>query len=275
MAMNELEKATQIYSEVGSAPVTYGPRTNPSDPSMPIINKQISTGGMEQASGAMDTWRYGSPADVRDAKFGGYSGGGAIAGGGYTPPAPQQKYKPVKFKAPDKLKLPEYKPPERDEGEERGFRREYMGPGMAQVRRSTQEAIISSKSFDNPNARALFIRDALKGVGEGVEKVAGGAQREARAEATRRYAEDVSNYIGKWNAKAAEKTANFDAEWKAALAEFGEKQFGAHAGYQMQSAGGGGGYGVFGGGGAEGVQPVSTGSKIMDIIQQNKLNRSF
>jgi hypothetical protein len=123
--------------------------------------------------------------------------------------------------------MPEYAPPERDEAQEKGFRREYMGPGMAQIRRSTQEAIISSKSFDNPNARAMFIRDALKGVGEGVEKVAGGAQREARAESGRRHSEDITNYVNQWNAKAQEATAKYDSEWKTAMMQFQEQQYAA------------------------------------------------
>jgi len=233
---NELEKATSLYEEMGSAPVTYGARVNTADPSMPIINQQFTGMGGRAPSGdqSADTWRYGSPADVRKATYGGATGG-TMAAAAMTP----AQYKPVEFQAPGDLKLPEYKPPERDEAEERGFRREYMGPGMAQIRRSTQEAIISSKSFDNPNARALFIRDALKGVGEGVEKVAGGAAREARAESTRRYSEDIANYVNKWNAKAQEATAKYDSQWKSAMVNFQEQQMAAQSATITGATGGG------------------------------------
>ena len=224
---NELQRATSIYESMGNEPVTYGVQNDMGN----VLQRQIPMSSYRGGTGpGIGGTAYGVTADPSSRFSGGgrQSISGRSSGGAISAAAPQQRpYKPVEFKAPSDLKMPEYKPPERDEAQEKGFRREYMGPGMAQVRRSTQEAITSSKSFDNPNARALFIRDALKGVGEGVEKVATGAGKEARAESGRRHQEDVAAYVGQWNAKATEATAKHQADWNAAMMQFQEKQYAA------------------------------------------------
>lgn len=134
----------------------------------------------------------------------------------------QKNYKPVEFKGPGKLDLPDYNPPDRNLAEERQLRREYMAPGLAQIRRTTQEAVISSKSMDNPNARALFINKALQGVGTALEKVTTGAGTQARAESMQRYSLELDKYYKGWKGKAEEAKLNWDADWNAAMADFNQ-----------------------------------------------------
>lgn len=245
--LSDIQKATQIYSEMGSTPISYGqvPGRQLSGASQQMISQGYtptwdnprSVGTTRTPGGGStdeDTWRYGSPGDIRRGPSVSIpKGGGGGAGSMTRAPIMPPEYKPVDFKAPDKFALPDYKPPERDESEERRFRREYMGPGMAQVRRSTSEAMISSRQLDNPNARALFVKQALSGVGEAVEQVAGGAQKQARAESARRYAEDVANYQNMWTAKILpEAQANYEAQWNKAVMDYQQQVFGAQAKYQ-------------------------------------------
>lgn len=225
--LTELQKATSIWEDVGNAPVVPG--FQKSDPNMPILKRQINYSGGSMSGYPSPSRSAGS---VRATGYGG--GGGAIAAGSM-----QQPYKPVEFKAPGQLSLPEYKPPEYDQGQERQYRREYMAPGEAQARRATQEAIISSKSMDNPNARALFIRNALQGLGGALEKISAGATQQARAEANQRHQNEVAAYVGEWNRKARESQAKYDASWQTAMFNFQEQQTAARSEQQLSGQAGG------------------------------------
>jgi len=96
----------------------------------------------------------------------------------------------------------EYKPPEEDKGVYDTARRESMGAGMRELREGTREAISSSQSLDNPNARSRFIQQALKGYGQGLEQVARGASSEARGIASRKRSEQLDIYKTNYTAKS-------------------------------------------------------------------------
>jgi hypothetical protein len=153
-------------------------------------------------------------------------GPGRVEGPAYGaagPTMPKPSLSKAKFDSPGKLKFDQYKPPERDPMEEKKLRQEYMAPGMRQVRRTTQESILSSKSFDNPNARSLFIQKALEGVGGAVSQIAGQAGKQAAAEATSRYAMELDKYHTGFKVGQDEKRANWEAAWDAAVMEFAAK----------------------------------------------------
>jgi len=186
----------------------WGPNPQPGD-------VRATSGVSNQGGGGMDTWRYGSPADIRKAQQGG-GGAGAPMPAVYSGPAMERPT----LETPEKLKLGEYKPPEYDKGEEKKLRAQYMAPGMSQIRRSTSQAIISSKSLDNPNARSLFINKALEGVGGAVSQVSATAGQQARAEARASYRDELEKYNIGWKAKAEVAKTNWSAQWDKALADY-------------------------------------------------------
>lgn len=228
--LSELQRATNIWEQVGSAPVVPGYQKQTG--AMPILEREVSTG----RTGYPTTTTPGGYGGIRRTPTRTSPGGYVSAAGGNM----QQTYKPVEFKGPGQFKMPEYKPPERDLGEEKALRREYMAPGLAQIRRSTQQAIISSKSMDNPNARSLFINKALQGVGSALEQVTSGASRQARAESMQRYTTELNKYYTGWRALAEEAKANYDAQWKEAVMNFQEQQWGARSGYDVEGQEGAG-----------------------------------
>jgi hypothetical protein len=131
--------------------------------------------------------------------------------------------KRAEFEKPDALKYDEYKPPEQDPAVEKQLRQEYMAPGMRQVRQSTQQAIISSRSFDNPNARSMFIQKALEGVGSAVSKIAGTAGREATGEARLQYRDELDKYHKGFQIGMEETRSNWDSAWDTAMMMFQEQ----------------------------------------------------
>jgi len=230
--LEELQRATQIYQDIGNEPVVFGYQKQTG--SMPILEREVSTGGGYVPPTARTISRPSSR---------GSYGGSYGSGGGVSIASAQKEYKPVSFQAPDPYKSPAYKPPERDEMVEKKLRREYMGSGMRQIRRATSQAVISSKSMDNPNARSLFIGKALEGVGGAISKVAGTAGREASKEATVRYHDDLNKYHTAWGALRDEAKAKYDSAWQSALMNFQEKQYAARSDMTVE-------------GSDEGVQPV-------------------
>jgi hypothetical protein len=131
------------------------------------------------------------------------------------------------MKAPE---LPEYKgvgeyaPPEEDKGVYQQARREAMGPGMRELREGTREAISSAQSLDNPNARAKFIQQSLKGYGQGLENVAAGAAKEGRTEARSKRAEQLSMYKTNYDIRSETYLQNYQNQINTIAANFASKQ---------------------------------------------------
>ena len=224
----ELQRATSIYEEVGQAkPVTYESLYGEVDQPYGVQKKDVRTSGYSGYQPYDDNRitrpTYGSQPYSR----------GAVAASGF---AKQPTMERVEFEAPAAYKAPEYEPPERDPMLEKRLRQEYMAPGMRQVRRSTQQAIISSKSLDNPNARSLFIQKALEGVGSAVSQIAGTAGKEARAEAEARYQDDLSKYHTAWGSLRDESKTRYDAEWQQAIMKYQEDQWAREKGVELESA---------------------------------------
>jgi len=176
-----------------------------------------------QPSDPNDTWRYGSPADKMKAAYAG--------GGGSNSSATAQQKQTVKpmvaMKSPE---LPEFKvseqyaPPEEDKSVYDTARREAMGAGMRELREGTREAISSSQSLDNPNARGKFIQQALKGYGQGLEQVAKGAASEAKGIAGRARAEQLDVYKTNYQAKTNAYLINYQNQINTIAANFASQQ---------------------------------------------------
>lgn len=149
-----------------------------------------------------------------------YSIGGGGGGGGLDQPQPRDPYQALQSPDMPRFEGEEYTPPERDQAIYDQERRKAMGPGMRALREGTREAISSSQSLDNPNARSKFIQQALHGYGKGLESVASQADRQATMTADKRQAEAVSMYRTKYEYKRNEDLMNYKTEIGKIAADF-------------------------------------------------------
>jgi len=165
----------------------------------------------------------------------GQRGGGAYTRGGQ--PAFQRTIQPLQAvevpEAPE-FKARKYKPPEEDPRVYSKARDEAMGPGLRALREGTREAISTSQSLDNPNARGLFIKQALQGYGSGLEGVSSAAGKEARSVAGAKRAEQLNIYNTKYQARSAADKINYQAKVNQMAQDFAQQQQIAQANYQMQ-----------------------------------------
>jgi hypothetical protein len=132
------------------------------------------------------------------------------------------------------FKAREYKPPEEDESIYGKARQEAISPGLRSLRQGTREAISSAQSLDNPTARGQFIKQALQGMGAGLENVASQASREARTVARDKRAEQLSIYNTKYQARSAADKINYQAKVNQMAQDFAQQQMIAQANYQQQ-----------------------------------------
>jgi len=171
-------------------------------------------------------WPWGpEQASTQSGATGPRTTGSRPGGGGGT----QQQYaSPITaMKYPDMPKyegVGEYKPPEEDQGVYDKARREAMGPGMRELREGTREAISSAQSLDNPNARAKFVQQALKGYGQGLEGVASSAGKEARGVARDKRQEQLSMYKTNYEIKSNNYLMNYQAEINTIAQDFASGQ---------------------------------------------------
>jgi hypothetical protein len=92
--------------------------------------------------------------------------------------------------APTMGPMPEYKIPLWDEKKIESKAQRAAGPGLRELRKGMREA--QGRYYENPNVRRMTLRDAMAGYGMGLEKVLGGARREATAEYAAEYAPQVA-----------------------------------------------------------------------------------
>ena len=151
-----------------------------------------------------DTWRYGSPADIRRTRFqqGGSAGGGRAATASRTTTRTIRK-----GDAPEMPDLPTFKAPEMNKRAVRALTQKMAAPGVRTLRQTMQQAM--GRNYENPNVRKMTLREALQGYGTGIEKVMSGAGREARSE-----------HMAELNLQREEQMANFKAQTNAAMQSY-------------------------------------------------------
>lgn len=102
--------------------------------------------------------------------------------------------------------LPTYTAPEWDEGKISSLTQKVAAPGLRNLRQQVQRA--SSQPSTNPNVKAMTLRDALAGYGQGLENIMGGARSSAGQEYAREYGtkqdEAKTNYESATKKKFAE-----------------------------------------------------------------------
>lgn len=175
-----LQGVIDIYDKYLASTPTYDNNTSAISP-MPVKDET--------------SWRNRLYAEREAAKqrTGGYGGGG---GAGSQPQQPRVIQPMQAIPTPDmpEYSAPAYAPPEKDPNAYREARQEAISPGLRSLREGSREAISTAQSLDNPNARSKFIKDVLRGYGQGLESVAAGAGREARQVAGDERREQLDTY---------------------------------------------------------------------------------
>jgi len=172
--------------------------------------------------GGDDTWRNGSPGSNRSGSSGG--GGNVIYQGPVYDYPEYNKQEPFEYGAT--LDLPDYEPPEYDEGKERAVREEFIQTSKGAVSEATQKAILGSANVNNPQARGQIIKAALEGFGESLGKTALAGSEAGRRAAEKQQATETGIYQVKFQIESKEKIAKYDSDMKAELLnwELGNRQ---------------------------------------------------
>jgi len=141
---------------------------------------QQSGGQVSEYGAGMDTWRYGSPADIRKAKYAASQGGSGGSGGSSTDPRRTVSKTTYTQPRPQAPKLPTLKLPKVNKRAIAALQQKHSAGGVRRLRQALQESL--AQGSDNPNVRRMTIREALQGYGTGLEGVMAGAYGTARSE---------------------------------------------------------------------------------------------
>ena len=116
--------------------------------------------------------------------------------------------------------LPDYKPPVEKAGAGKKAAEEIYQRGRGDMGEQVHNAIISAKSMQNPQARAKYVGEVLRGLGSGLASLSLQAGKAGRAEAGRKRSEQIRTYEAKYKAESAEALAQYDAEMTQAIAQW-------------------------------------------------------
>lgn len=176
-------KAQQGTPESGYTPTPPSQNTNYTTGYTPsIYSPSPAAGGQNQVSeygAGMDTWRYGSPGDIRKAKYAASQGG---SGSGGSSTAARRSVSQTTFTQPrpSAPKLPTLKLPKVNKRAIAALQQKHAAGGVRRLREALQQSLAGGS--DNPNVRRMTIREALQGYGTGLEGVMAGAYGTARSE---------------------------------------------------------------------------------------------
>lgn len=174
----------------------YEPRTYAEDQE----ERRLAPG--ETGSG-MDTWRYGSPTNVRNWQIlqsQGSGGGGGSRSSGPRPTGSTQT-STVEFtgEAPEAPKIPKLELPKFDKRAVRALTQKLAAPSLRKLGEGLQSAL--TVQSDNPNVRRMTLREALQGYGTGLEQTMSGAGTQARQEHQQELAQEGQEAQMNWQAQ--------------------------------------------------------------------------
>jgi len=129
----------------------------------------------------------------------------------YKSPGLTQPGGPV-MTAPTMGPMPEFKLPLWDESKIESKAQRAAGPGLRELRKGMREA--QGRYYENPNVRRMTLRDAMAGYGMGLEKVLGGARKEAAAEYAAEYAPQMGKATAEYGGQINTMMAQYQAAWK-------------------------------------------------------------
>ena len=125
-------------------------------------------------------------------------GGGGSTYQTWQPSGPAPTYEAGTFEAP-----------EYDERAIAAGQQRFAAPGLRRLRH--QIATTQAQTYENPNVKAMTIREALQGYGSGVEKTLAGAYRTAAADYERKYRTEWDERMTNFRAQEAAKQQTFQA----------------------------------------------------------------
>ena len=158
------------------------------------------------------------------------TGGGGGSNRGPTGSSFQGQQVVQPFEAMKAPELPEYegigeyKPPEETDDAYNKARQGSMNAGVREMRDQARESMSTAQSLDNPNARAKFVQQALKGYGQGLSKVAQAAGKEGRTEASRSRSEELQTYRTNYDIKSDAYLKNYQNEINQIATDFASGQ---------------------------------------------------
>ena len=131
--------------------------------------------------------------------------------------------------------------PEYDTGAADPIQQRLAAPGLRHLREQISK--VQAQTYENPNVKAMTVREALKGYGSGVEKVMASAYGRAMAEYNKRYEAERLGLLENFRAKERANQANFQralTAWSKTGSATGSFDTTGTSGYT--SAGGGSSY---------------------------------
>ena len=140
------------------------------------------------------------------------SGRGRVPGQVWGAGGPTDGY----MTAPTMGAMPTFNLPVRDEARIGSLTQKAAGPGLRELRKGMREA--QGRYYENPNVRRMTLRDAMAGYGMGLEKVMGGARREARAEYEGEYAGQMTKAQLEYQGQAQQVMSQYQNAWREYLA---------------------------------------------------------
>lgn len=114
--------------------------------------------------------------------------------------------------APSMPAMPTFEIPKWDESKIESKAQRAAGPGLRELRKGMREA--QGRYYENPNVRRMTLRDAMAGYGMGLEKVLGGARREAATEYAAEYAPQMTKAQMEYQGQMQGMMAQYQAAWK-------------------------------------------------------------
>ena len=140
------------------------------------------------------------------------SGRGRVPGQAWGAGGPTGEYMTPPAMGP----MPTFNLPVRDEARIGSLAQKAAGPGLRELRKGMREA--QGRYYENPNVRRMTLRDAMAGYGMGLEKVMGGARREARAEYEGEYAGQMTKAQLEYQGQAQQVMSQYQNAWREYLA---------------------------------------------------------
>lgn len=114
--------------------------------------------------------------------------------------------------APTMGPMPTFNLPTWDESKIAAKAQRVAGPGLRELRKGIREA--QGRYYENPNVRRMTLRDAMAGYGMGLERVMGGARKEATAEYAAEYGPQVAKAGAEYQGQVQQTLSQYQNAWK-------------------------------------------------------------
>jgi hypothetical protein len=140
------------------------------------------------------------------------------------------------FEFGTKLDLPDYEPPEYDEGYARAAREDFIQTYKGELGEVAREAIMGAAHMDNPQARGKIIEASLEGFGDALKQTALAGTQEGRRAAAEKYGRDINVYNVQFETASQEEMSRYNQQLKQELLNWEMEVQELQAGYEIDLA---------------------------------------